>query len=198
MSRIEDTSEKKVLTSTIIEELIPGYSIEKMRALLGRPLKIRLDNNEDWSLFEDDKNIITNSYIYKLKNAYVKINTSDNRTVGTLTIKQLFDSKQTIDLSNLVKGVFKLELGNSKVSKELIDLVQDHKAVRTMQENCAALKFYRPNPIYKTFTLFANSEKVFKYIESNEVNDLLGADIVAVCVSEPSGDSFYLFDYELY
>lgn len=192
---IEDVYSKKLLTSDIINKLMPGYSISKMKELLGNPSILKSES--DWSVFDEAIEIKTNSYLYLLKNSSVKINSSDNTKIDSITIKYKYNTDNYIDISPILLDSFKIKIGKSKVTNEIIELTQNFKALRTMKENCGVIQFTIPNPIYKTFTLFIYSEKIMELIESNNVKYLLGGIIIAVCISDNKDNSYFLFDYEL-
>lgn len=192
---IEDIYSKKLLTSDIINKLMPGYSISKMKELLGNPSILKSD--PDWLVFDEDINIKTNSYIYLLKNYIVKINSLDNIKIDSITIKYKHNTNNYIDISPLLLDSFNIKIGKSKVTNEIIKLAQNFKALRTIKENCGVIQFTLPNPIYKTFTFFIYSDKLMEFIESNNIEYLLDGIIIAVCISDDKVNSYFIFDYEL-
>lgn len=192
-STIEDDYSKKLLTSDIVNKLMPGYSISKMKEMLGSPTIFNCEL--DWKIFDEENEIKTNSYLYLLKNAIVKINSVDNTKIDSITIK--CKTNKYVDISPVLLNSFEMKIGKTKVTNEIIKLAQNIKALRSMKESCGVIQFTLPNPIYKTFTLFIYSNTINEFISSNKTDNLLDGIIIAICISNNTSNSYFLFDYEL-
>jgi len=188
---IEDNIGGKVVESKILKKLLPGTTISNMKELLGEPLKHHL---EDWSILKKGANedVKTNSYIYVLKNAALKITTKDNLKIDTLTIIPAF--KKKINISDIT--LFKIKLGKTKFTKEITDLANKYGGYQSVRQFVKCLRISIPNPIYKNFTFFFyDGETHIK----GDYSKLIGATIDGVCITNMGDDedSFYIFDYEL-
>lgn len=195
-STIIHESTDKILEGKNLEKLSPGTTIGNMKSMLGEPFKYK---DEDWSLLKDMNNdrISTHVYLYNLKNCQLKVTSKNNISIDTVTVLAKYPNE--IDLSDVFLGN-ELILGKSTINDEIIKNASKHRERRTMKDVVGIVETFIASPLYKTVTYFTDDvEKVFRYIEGNDVENLRKAIISGVCISKymDDSDSFYIFMYEL-
>lgn len=190
---ISDFEDERIIDRDVIEKLTPGFSIEKAKTVLGAPL---IHRKMDTTIFEVD--VETNSYIYNFKNSLLKITSQDNIKIDTTTILLKYKSK---DIIKFIPSIFDDDVkpfGKCKAEKFILDLVRNHTSLRTMKDASCGIEVFIPNPLYKNFTYFCEySKHLENYYNSNDINDLLGAVIIGVCLSDEEKMSFYIYENEL-
>jgi hypothetical protein len=177
----------------VLSRILPGTSIGNIKMLLGEPTIVL---KQDWELTKDNQEN-THSIIFTLDNSKIKITSKDNESIDTTTI--LITKKNKVDISELLLG-YKMVLGETTFTKELISVVRNQFIVRTMKENIGCVQIYLPNPIYKAFSFFIkDNERIQRFAESMNVFDLIGSTFIGVCISETveSQRVYFIFDYEI-
>ena len=183
---------ERVITDSIISNLQPGTNIELMRELLGVPTK---QSNSDWPVFKEEAKT-TNSYLYILKNAYIKITSEDNKTIDSFT---LFPSDNTFKINEFVFPCDTNEniLNEMKVCKELIESATNHTFINTRIDASFAIEIYIPNPLYQNYTYFGyGPDNSFEYHKSKDPNLFIGGTVNGVCISNSEGNAYFIYDTE--
>lgn len=204
--KIDDKMSKKVITSAILIKVMPGKSISMMKELLGEPLVYR---EEDFELYSYSKEMtdkdntgsiddfgkppVTYSYLYKFKNSRIKVTSTDDKIINSLTI--IPNHNEKIDISDLVWD--KMTLNKTVFSKELAEWYNFDFMFTTARDFLAMVKISLGNPLYKHYTFFFYGDEVSKYQKSKDYKDLIGSKINGVCITGFGTDDIYhIFDLE--
>jgi len=183
---------ERVITDSIISDLRPGTNIELMRELLGTPTK---QSNSDWLIFKEEEKK-TNSYLYILKNAYVKITSEDNKTIDTFTLFP-HDNSFKIDEFVFPCNTNGKALNEIKVCKDLIERATNHTFIHTRIDASFALEIYIPNPLYQNYTYFGyGPDNSFEYNKSKDPNLFIGGTVTGVCISNSEENAFFIYHME--
>jgi len=183
---------ERVITNSIISDLRPGTNIELMRELLGVPTK---QSNSDWPIFKEEEKA-TNSYLYILKNAYIKITSEDNKTIDSFT---LFPHDNSFKMDEFVFpcNTNGNGLNEMKVCKKLIESSTNHTFIHTRIDASFAIELYIPNPLYQNYTYFGfGPENAFEYLKSKDPNLFIGGTVNGVCISNSEGNAYFIYCME--
>lgn len=185
---------EKIVTDSILWDLRPGANIELMRELLGPPTK---QQDSDWPVFlEEEKQ--TYSYLYVLSNAYLKITSWNNKTIDSITALP-FDNNFAIDAIVLPEGEKESFINIMRVSKDLLDVINNHTLIQTRIDSSFAIELFIPNPLYQHYTFFGSSqqENIFSYHESKDANLFLGGIVEGICISNSLESAYFIYDMEV-
>lgn len=188
---VKSRTTEKIITDSILWDLKPGNSIAQMREILGTYTR---KTNSDCSVF-GDKEIETNSYLYIVNNAYIKITSRDDITIDTLTILP-FGIEFRLDSIANVCDENENRFNIMKVCKSLIDNADEHVYIGTRIDSSFALKLYFSNPLYQYFTYFGFAENSFEYLKNNDPNTFLDGVINGICISNISEEAYFIYDQE--
>lgn len=188
---VKSKTAQKRITDSILWDLKPGNSIAQMREILGTYTK---KTNSDFTVFSE-KEIKTNSYLYILNNAYLKITSRDDITIDTLTIFP-FGIEFHLDSIANICDENENRFNIMKVCKKLIENADEHTYIGTRIDSSFAFKLYFPNPLYQYFTYFGYSENHFEYLESKDPNKFLEGVINGICISNISEEVYFIYDQE--
>lgn len=183
----------KVITSEILYNLKPGNTIELMKEQLGVPTRF---SKVDYPVFTDTEKK-TNSYLYLLKNAYLKITSEDNISIDSITIFPHDKSIVLDDFGFLCNEEFN-KLNEMKLCKELVENVENHKFIRTMKDCCVAVEYYIPNPLYMNYTYFSyGNQDLGNYDETNDPKQLENSVVNGICISNLTENSYFIYEMEI-
>jgi hypothetical protein len=194
---VASLNSKKIVTATIIDDLKPGRNLNIVNEMLGQPVK---ELKSDESVFSGDT-IFTNSYLYIVKNACIKITSKDNLCIDSLTV---FPNDTSFVLKNIPNPMdaSKVTLNQTKVAN-LADKEWDHTVIVARHDETFALRTYIANPLYQTYTYFGyfGGDKFMgnwiEYKQSNNPSLFTGGTLTGICVSNDQDDAFYIYSYEL-
>lgn len=199
---IEDNMNSKIITQTTLCKLLPGKSIANMKQLLGQPLIHRDGSLDIYEWAEDlrnpkfaanlEKKKTLQCYIYKFKNINIKITSVDDKTIDSLTIVPHL--KQQVDITDLIKDELILNKSKFKFDNTNFDF-----KVTSIIDYLIIVRVTRLSPLNRNYSFFfIDYEESKKYYESDNVDDLKGAIINGVCITDYGNNEIhYIFDSEL-
>lgn len=170
---------KSTITNDLINELSPEKNYKKAKEKLGEPNK----TYEDYSISENNSDIIYQSDLYVMNNGVLKITTRDKISISALTLFWYDDSNIEIPFYEFFNE------GTRKVITE--DFVNSHSnylEIRTIRDYAFAIQVGLGAPFYKHLTLFTCRD-------SNNVQDYIDKNIEGFCLSDTE-DAFYIYDSE--
>jgi hypothetical protein len=166
--------------SRIIDHLLPGTSIEKMKDILGVP-----DFTGHQSVITDlsEEATLTNTYSFKFLNADLLLTSVDNQSIDSITISSNDITEYPVEFysdspnSNV--------LGKMKVEQDIVDHVVFHTVNRTVRDAYFCIELYWGwAGQYQYFTLFGNDfDAVIKYQKSPNLKHLVGRVVTSYCIS---------------
>ena len=182
----------KIITSKILYSLKPGNTIELMKEQLGVPTKF---SKFDFPVFSESEKK-TNSYLYFLKNAYLKITSEDNISIDSITIFP-YDNSIILDDIGFLCNEGLNKLNEIKLCRELLENVINHKFIRTMKDCCVAVEYFIPNPLYMNYTYFSyGNQDLGNYDETNDPKCLENSVVNGVCISNSTENSYFIYQME--
>ncbi len=183
---IKATPLNKIISQQVLNRLRPGTSIENMRSMLGAPV---ITERCVYPLFSNQE-LKKFSYLYFFENADIKIISSDNEVIDSLTI--MFKG-QIVDGVGFALFPFQsLEKNNSnqlRLNKDFIDSVRKKEDIITRIDRSSALQVFVPNPLYAYYTAFVLGVE-------DESMDFLNRSIEGVCISSNEDDVYYIYEME--
>jgi hypothetical protein len=191
--RITPKNLTRLLTNETVRALFPGSSLDQARELLGTPNKVA---NSETDVFTEES-VETNSYLYLLGNAWVKITSVDNRTIDSFTIIAHMASLNLPDVPFTYND--HLHLGESRVTAKLLEISNATTVIATRIDNSFAISQYVPNPFYRNFTYFGYGLEIgemYRYHETQDTNLFLNGTVDGVCISNDENSRFFIYDYE--
>lgn len=189
---IKALSSRKIIKDDILYSLRPGVNIEFMRQLLGAPTK---HSNQDNPLFAEESTGITNSYLYILNNAYLKITSKDNVSIDSITIFPTDEQFRVHEWEYLCEEK-ETRLNRITVGEKLIEIANSHTFISTMKDNVFAIETYIPNPYYNSYTFFGHAYRGHEYVDTNDINLLKGGTITGICIASDHDTAHYIYEYE--
>ena len=189
---VKSTNINRRVTGDIFLELAPGRTVESVKELLGVPTKYA---KRDHDVFSESE-VTTHSYLYLLKNAFIKITSKDNETIDTITVISGDGSITTQHLLMAEDSNHKA-LGKLKVWPSLVDGPRQHTYFKGRLDSSFAVQTSSGPPQHLVYTFFGYSEKADQYLKSKEPELFLDSEITGVCISSDSKESYYIWDYEL-
>lgn len=188
---------KKVINASILDMLKPGRDINLMFETLGQPA---IKANSDSGVFADDS-IETNSYLYFLKNAYLKITSKNNETIDSLTV---FPYDTFFRLGGLPNP---MELETIVLNETKINTINeegfDHTVIVARHDETFAIKQTVVNPlnlVYTYFGVFGGDNFMGNwrsYKLNNDPRAFIGGMLTGICISSLDEDAFYIYAYEV-
>jgi hypothetical protein len=166
-----------------------------MREMLGAPNKF---SRSDSPVFgsHPPEGVPTNSYLYRFKNADIKLTSKDNEKIDTITVMSRDDSVSLdgLPLWDMPEGATLVDV---TVTKELLEAVGDSEMLKTRFDSSFALAFYSGAPMYDDSTLFGFSGKYMEYEGTKDPAVFLGDVIDGICVSYSPEESYFIYESEL-
>jgi hypothetical protein len=171
------------LERRIIDHLLPGTSVEKMKEVLGVP---DFTTHEKVITELSDVAILTNTYSFKFANANLLLTSVDNKSLDSITVSTNYIPEHPIEFYHA--GTPTNILAQMTFSKDLEDYVEKHTVNRTMRDAYFCIELYLGRSgQYQYFTLFGHDlEAVIKYQENPSLEYLFGKTIDAYCISSRS------------
>lgn len=199
--------DERILPDAVFRELCPGSSIEFMKSVLGTPNKIYKDYDPIFPLSDDEtigienKPEYTHAYLYKFKNAYLKITSQDKETIDSLAVEVNegtlntdlplgWSDDENNDCSDCI-------LGLSKVDQNLVDWCEPE--YRTSRfENSFVLSLSTGPPLHTYYTYFGMPE-YNENIETSKENpeSFIGSTITGVCLHSNREDCYIITGFDL-
>lgn len=178
----------RLLTDDIIDEIRPRLNYDKVKELLGTPNK-ELESHsfiEDYC-FESEKNTF-HSDLYFLKNAILKVTTTDKKSIYSITILG-HESNITLPKLDIMYDLIN-EYDTTVITKEMINdaLIVP---IKTMKINSTAIQHLIGPPFREYVTYFVDGG-----VEDEDTNCLVGREIIGFCISSDK-EAFYIYDYEI-
>lgn len=170
---------KSTITNDLINELSPEKNYKKAKEKLGEPNK----TYEDYSIFENNSDIIYQSDLYVMNNGVLKITTHDKVSISALTVF-------LHDYNNIEIPFYDFfnEDSRKEITKDFVNYHSNYLEIRTIRDYAFAIQVALGAPNYKSLTLFA-------YGDSDNIQDYIGKNIEGFCLSDTE-DAFYIYDYE--
>jgi len=188
---------KKIITADILDMLKPGRDINLMFETLGQPA-VRAKN--DSGVFSDET-IETSSYLYFLKNAYVKVTSKSNEIIDSLTV---FPYDKSIKLKHVPNplGLESIILNDTKI-RTTHEENFEHTVIVARHDESFAIKQTIVNPLNLQFTYFGlfGGENFMgnwrAYKLTNDPSAFSGGTLTGICISSLDEDAFYIYAYEI-
>jgi hypothetical protein len=177
---------KRRLPSDVLAHIKPGVSWSKVRETLGEP---DYTTDSEYSEFMDDDSgaITTNSYLYNFLNANLKITTTDNVAIDSVSVfitgneKKKYNIQLPFPLDNGQPGL----IGEVKLDANLIEHMKHHMLYSTAREMTWGIETYAgwaTNYLsYSYFGYFAGESEPYR--QRKDANLFLGETIDGVCIS---------------
>jgi len=182
---------EKVASASLLLDLKPTTNLQLAYEMLGSPKKIQLMDTPTFSPIAID----TNSYIYEVKNAYIKITSKNSLTIDTITVFPTDTSFVLEDFPNPFNRK-KIVLNGTKVDPSL-DSEWNHTVLVARRDESFVLSKYIGNSLYFTYTYFGSLPLGWRsYNMSNDNKEFIDGVIQGVCISYAMDDGFYIYDYE--
>ncbi len=183
----------RIIPSDILELLAPGITLEFVKEILGPPMKTTIIETRFSKKYP--RGYPTNAYIYLFKNCVIKITSQHEPVVNSITIKS-FDDSIKISKYTLEINLLHNNLNSSIVTKALIE--QSELFIeRTINESFFGLKYFIPNPEYKSVTLWGDG--YFNGYDETilDKDTLIGKKVHTICLSDAVNDTaFCIHNYE--
>jgi hypothetical protein len=202
-------NEERVIDESIFTALSPGASVELMRSVLGTPNTISkydspIFTKSYWSIEEDVNEsddetgeTKTNSFLYRFKNATVKLTSKDNENIDSLTV--LVDDT-SISFDGLIfpwsNDEQQEKFWKTKVTKEMVEECES-EFIQTMRDRSFVLSLNVGSPLYRSYTYFGFVLDDEKDMVADNPESFIGGLITGVCISDQSKHCYYIYDYEL-
>ncbi len=182
---------RRLLTNELVDTFSPERNYKKVKEILGEPDK----TFRDYSIFDNNENSYETgkeyySDLYRLENATLKITTSDNKSISSITVFS-YDEKIEIPYYEFFCSEKNDDYEKSNISEEFVKDCTKSIEIRTIREMAFAVQGYTGAPLYKHLTLFTFPPKI-----ETKVEDLIGNKIEGFCLSDNSQDAFYIYEYE--
>ncbi|RFZ81862.1 hypothetical protein DYU05_18775 [Mucilaginibacter terrenus] len=183
---------KRPVESKIVEHLLPGTSIEKMKRLLGVP-----DFTTYGKIFTEvsENPMDTNTYLYEFGNAHLLLTSQDGVSTDSVTISTKFDKDYPVEfIFPYLLEKDSAALGSMKLEKHLIDYVEKAEVNKTMRDAyfCIETYFGRAGR-YHYYTFFGqDSDKVAEYFKDPDLKHLVNGSINSYCISGLSNFAPYI------
>lgn len=183
-----EVNNNKLLTDDILDKIRPKLNYDKVKELLGTPNKeIESHSFIEDDCFENEKNIF-HSDLYFLKNAILKVTTTDKKSIHSISILG-HESNITLPKLDIIYNPIN-EYDTTVIIKEMINdaLIVP---IRTMKINSTAIQHFIGPPFREYVTYFVDGD-----VEEDNTNCLVGREIIGFCISSDK-EAFYIYDYEI-
>lgn len=202
-------NEERTINKSIFTALAPGASLDLMKSVLGTPNKIfkdigavfvelKEDESNDFVKNTNDNREGTNAYLYKFKNANVKITSKEKESIDSLTVIAFKNDIRLVDF--MIPGEdedTEDRLNEIKVTPYLFEHCK-REFIKTRMDNCFALSFDTGSPFYATYTYFGSPDfDKDTDFETDNPNNFIGGTIDGICISSNIEDCYFIPHYEL-
>ncbi|WP_288879236.1 hypothetical protein [Pedobacter panaciterrae] len=188
---------KKVINAHILDMLKPGRDINLVYETLGQPA---IKAKSDLGVFSDES-VTTNSYLYVLKNAYLKITSKNNESIDSLTIFP-FDTRFKLEGLPNPMGLDTIIFNESQING-FNEEGFGHTVIVARHDESFAISQTIVNPlnlVYTYFGYFGGDDSMGNwrtYKLNNDPKAFIGGTLTGICISSLDEDAFYIYAYEV-
>ena len=189
---------KKRLPLDVLDHVRPGMGLEKVLETLGSAdFYFEEVNNFFERNFNPRK---THSYLFKFLNAHLRVTSNDKSVVDTVTVFVIGNNSKEyrIKLPFLLQNGKNGYLGNTRLTQEFLENINDHFLFRSMRERLFGVEIYAGfGTGYMSYTYFGNFvSNVNGYQNDERPEYFLGEIIDGVCISRETGFAVAIGMYE--
>lgn len=178
---IDPTRNVKYVDTNIVNSLLPGTSIIRMKDILGTPesyyREIMNPNTEDF--------VNTNAYYYNFLNGKILITSKEDTSIDSITIQSSLDINYPIKLIYPFNEHITGYLGEVRVTEAIIRSCVSSFSHRTARDAYFGIETYFGNiGQYYNYTFFGNDvEKIYNYTNNKDIKIFLNCVIYSFCIS---------------